>query len=293
MKGFRAKDADRDRFVELIEAAYVDGQIGDADRELRIGRALSAETLDELQTLTRDLQVPAGLTVPAPAPAPTPSSSPSPSRVAAPSRQRHAAGVVAGLGAFVVLLVVGVTAVVALFAVAGESERVTSQGVDPASPVRSAQATPVETDPRFSMTQAQVRRFLTAYEKQFGTAEAYEVAFFPDRVQAKVPVRGSRPRMERWTWNGAWRQDTEAAAVTGPEQRVDAGAIDVRRMFANIGVARRTLDVERGQFTHAVLHRWSDEPTSLNLYVGNDFNETGYLRTTPAGEVVRAYPYDA
>ncbi len=285
MKGFRAKDADRDRFVELIEAAYVDGQIGDADRELRIGRALSAETLDELQTLTRDLQVPAGLTVP------SLSSSSSPARVAAPSRQRHVAGVVVGLGMFVVLLVVGVTAVVALFAVAGETERVTSQGVDPASPVRSAQATPVESAPSFSMTEAQVRRFLTAYEQQFGTAEAYEVSFFPDRVQAQVPVRGSRPRMERWTWNGGWRQDTTATAVTGPSQRVDAGAIDVRRMFANIGVARRTLDVERGRFTHAILHRWSDEPTSLNIYVGNDFNESGFLGTTPAGEVVRRVPY--
>ena len=60
MRGFRAKDADRDRFVELIEAAYVDGQLNSADRDLRVGRALSAETIDELQTLTRDLQLPPG-----------------------------------------------------------------------------------------------------------------------------------------------------------------------------------------------------------------------------------------
>ncbi|HEV2798457.1 MAG TPA: DUF1707 domain-containing protein, partial [Nocardioides sp.] len=65
MKGFRAKDADRDRFVELIEAAYVDGQLGSADRDLRGGRALSAETLDELETLTRDLQLPPGHAAPA------------------------------------------------------------------------------------------------------------------------------------------------------------------------------------------------------------------------------------
>ena len=72
MREFRAKDADRDRFVELIEAAYVDGQLGPADRELRVGRALSAETLDELETLTRDLQLPPGTVVPATAPAPAP-----------------------------------------------------------------------------------------------------------------------------------------------------------------------------------------------------------------------------
>ena len=75
MRGFRAKDEDRDRFVELIEAAYVDGQLNSADRELRVGRALSAETLDELETLTRDLQQPPGAvvrpTVDVPSPAPS------------------------------------------------------------------------------------------------------------------------------------------------------------------------------------------------------------------------------
>ena len=64
-------------------------------------------------------------------------------------------------------------------------------------------------------------------------------------------------------------------------------------MFANIATAKRTLDVERGRLTHVLVNRWVDEPPSVNIYIGNEFNETGYLRTTPAGEVVRAFPYDA
>lgn len=63
MGDFRARDADRDRFVELIEAAYVDGQLGDPDRELRVAQALNAASLDELQALTRDLQLPPGSAV--------------------------------------------------------------------------------------------------------------------------------------------------------------------------------------------------------------------------------------
>ncbi len=86
----------------------------------------------------------------------------------------------------------------------------------------------------------------------------------------QVPVRGSRPRMERWTWTGEWRQDTNASAVRGPYERVDLGAVDVGRLFDNIGVARRTLDVEQGRFTHAILIRFGDGPTELNIYVGND-----------------------
>ncbi len=30
----------------------------------------------------------------------------------------------------------------------------------------------------------------------------------------------------------------------------------------------------------------------LNIYIGNGFNETGYLGTTPSGRVVRRVPYD-
>ncbi len=286
MRGFRAKDADRDRFVELIEAAYVDGQLGSADRDFRVGRALSAETLDELETLTRDLQLPPGYVPPA-----APASAPSRSFAALSSGSRRAGGVVVGLVVFIALVVAGVTGIVALFFFASSGGEVTTTtGVPPASaapevPVEEAEA------PSFTMTPGGVRGFVAAYEEQFGTAEAYEVTFFPERVLAEVPVRGSRPRMERWTWTGEWRQDSTAAAVTGPDQRVDTGAIDVRRMFANIDVAKRTLNVERGRLTHAVLMRWAGEPTALNLYIGNQFNESGYLRTTPAGDVVRAYAY--
>jgi hypothetical protein len=278
MEGYRARDADRERHVDLIEAAYVDGQLGEADRELRVSRALSAETLGELETLTRDLQ------------GPDTSVDEPPVRAVARSRSRHVAGILGGLGVFVALVAAGVTAVAALFmfGVSGGSDTATSGGIEAPPPIISEQAAAAEA---FEMTPRTVRSFVQAYEEQFGTLEAYEVGFFPDRVQVRVPVRGSRPRMERWTWDGAWRQDTEARAVAGPFARVDAGAIDVRRFFANIASARRTMQVENGRFTHALLVRWGDEPAELTIYIGNDHDETGHLSTTPEGDVVRKHPY--
>ena len=281
MRGFRAKDDDRDRYVELIEAAFAGGEIGDADRELRVVRAQAAESLDELETLTRDLQRRQGSASPT---APTQRST------QPPSRSRRAGGVLVGLVVFVVLVVGGVTGVVALamFAVPGERDSVFSQGTEVAPvPVEE-----VSEGASFRMTAPQVRQFLKAYEKKFGTLDAFEVTFFPDRIQAQVPVRGPRPRMERWTWDGQWRQDTTAAAVTGPLRRVDAGSIDVRRMFANIDVAERGLEVEKARFTHAILLRWNEEPTELNIYVANTFDESGHLSTTPAGQVRRRHPYE-
>lgn len=279
MRGFRAKDADRDRYVEVIEAAYVDGQIGDADRELRVARALSAETLDELETLTRDLQN---------RPAPV---------AAAPTRPAHRpqrlAVAIAGLGALVVLGSVGVVGLVVLSA--PDEPDLSSPTVEvfdgtATVPVEEAE---VAEAPSFTMTAADVRRFVRAYERQFGTLDAYDVGFYPSRVGVQVPVRGSRPRHERWTWDGAWTQDTQATAANGFGATVDLGTLDVRRLFANIDAARRTLRVQRGRLTHVLFHEWHGEQPSVNIYIANTFNESGYLKTTPSGDIVHAFPYDA
>ncbi len=287
MRGFRAKDADRDRCVELIEAAYVDGQIGDADRELRVGRALSAETLDELATLTRDLQPPPGAVVPTTAPVPAPSRGPSlPPRLVGGAFTLFVVGVALFIGAIVVTMLASV----------GGS---TSTESDFGTIIESVPAEPqVSVDeeaeaPSFTMTAGQVRAFLRAYEEQFGTLDVHQAGFYPDRVGVQVPVRGSRHRMERWSWDGAWRQDAEASRVIGPGGTVDLGSVDVRRLFANIDTARKTLRVQRGKLTHVLVNRGFDDQASVDIHIGNRFNESGYLKTTPEGDVIRAFPYEA
>lgn len=106
-------------------------------------------------------------------------------------------------------------------------------------------------------------------------------------------MRGSRPRFERWTWDGTWTQDTQAAGTNGFNELVDLDALDVRRLFANIASAKKTLRVQRGRLTHVLFHQWEGEDPRVNIYIGNDFSESGYLMTTPAGDVVRAFPHDA
>lgn len=63
-------------------------------------------------------------------------------------------------------------------------------------------------------------------------------------------------------------------------------------MFASLG-GESSSDVDRGKLTHVLVNRWFDDQAAVNIYIGNQFGESGYLRTTPSGEVVRAYPYDA
>lgn len=272
MREFRAKDADRDRCVEVIEAAHADGQIGAEDRELRVSRAQSAETLDELNGLTRDLHLPPGHVTPAPA------------RAAPRSRAGGALVALVVLGALVAVLGVGVASLVLL----ADGESSTSGGVvevDEAFGAEQAVA-------GFRMTAPQVRTFLRAYEAEFGTLDTYQAAFYPTRVSIEVPVGGARPRYERWSYDGTWRQDATASAVTGGERTVDLGTVDVRRMFANITAARRTLRVPNGRLTHLLVGRRLDGPPTLAIHIGNSSDESGHLTTSPAGDVIRSFPHD-
>jgi hypothetical protein len=280
MGGFRAKDADRERYVDIIEAAYVDGQLGEQDRELRVSRALTAQTLDELDALTRDLQ---DRPVPVAARVDTPSA-------AAPRAAKLVVGGAFAVITVAVLLIFGAVGL-ALFSVTGESDESPAVVISGEAVPVPAEVDVVEEQPSFAMTAPEVRRFVRAYEREFGTLDAYDVGFYPTRVGVQVPVRGSRPRFERWTWDGEWTQDTEAAAVRGPGEVIDLGALDLRRLFANIATARKTLRVERGRLTHVLVNDWSEVPT-VNIYIGNRFDESGYLKTTLSGEVLRSFPHD-
>ncbi len=281
MSGFRVKDDDRERFVELIESAYVDGQLGAEDRELRITRARSAATVEELEALTRDLQArPAARVVPhVPVRPPAPSGRPGTWLAVA---MAAVAGLL-GLGlAMMVLVSPGVPESVT-------SREVVVQESAPARPLPGAKG---QQGRPFEMGPGQVRRFLREYEAKFGSLAVLETVFYPTRVSIAVPLRGSRPRFTRWSYDGTWRRDAEASAVNGPAQTVDLGTIGVSRLFDNVATARKTLRVQRGKLTHVVVHVWDGRP-AVNIYIGNSFNESGYLATSMSGEVIlRRFAYE-
>ncbi len=54
----RARDSDRDAAIEVVEAAWADGQIVEADRDKRVEELLRAQTMAEIRTYTQDLQPP-------------------------------------------------------------------------------------------------------------------------------------------------------------------------------------------------------------------------------------------
>ena len=279
MGGFRAKDADRERYVDVIETAYVDGQLGDADRELRVSRALTAETLDELEALTRDLQNRPAPVVVEPAPAPAPAR---PARPPAP--RAGGAGKVVGLA---------VSAGVALVFIGATSSMHSAQE-DWASSTDYAEVPweQAEADDGHLLTAAQVRTFLRRYEAKFHTTEAYEVGFFPHRVNVSVPVRGSRPRFEQWSWDGDWEREAGPARADGTAGLVDLTTLDVRTLFDNVEVAEQDLGVVGGELSRVLVQGASKGEAVVTIHVHNGYQDTAALVTTTDGRVTRSEPHE-
>jgi len=68
--GLRASHADRDRVVELLEVAAVDGRLTPGELDERLEAALTARTRGELAALTTDLTVASGSAAGSPVPGP-------------------------------------------------------------------------------------------------------------------------------------------------------------------------------------------------------------------------------
>ena len=76
-------------------------------------------------------------------------------------------------------------------------------------------------------------------------------------------------------------------------RRVIAMAGEPAALVRNIARARRTLGVERPTQNYVVIRfipRIETEPT-VNIYVSNEFGESGYLATTMDGTVNQSHPF--
>lgn len=285
MGGFRARDADRERYVEVIESAYVDGQLGEQDRELRVSRALTAETLDELHALTRDLQnQPAEVVVQTPAPhvvTPAPLPTPKPVRGSTgPDGAPKVLGLIAA-GVFAV-------AVLGMMSRAGDDVPAFIEDHEYAAPWKP------DTDGSsigYQLSARDVRTFLRRYETRFGTDEAYEVRFHATRVNVQVPTSGGA-RSEDWTWDGEWRRVAQAQAAGGAADLVDLGDLDVDALFDNADVATSDLGVVDAELNRVDVAPTPDGRGLVTLQVRNGFAHTARLETTLDGSRLRDVPYD-
>lgn len=221
----RARDADRNLAIDLIDAAYSDGQLTSTEREERCDRVLATETLGDLRTLTRDLQTP----------------------VVAPGvlRRRRRLVPIAVTSVVAAGIVVGV-----IIANGGDEDSPAQQKVQSAVPSVEPEQTkapdPAKKKPKplhYTLTPQGVENFVTAYRKEFGRTKA--VAFGFDRDSVNVIRRGRGGEVAFWRYVDDGFVDAGYSGREFEPGNVDIADFNVKAAFRNLERIKDRLGLKR------------------------------------------------
>jgi hypothetical protein len=303
--------SDREGLVERINRVAAADRISTADRDIRLGNVASARSRTDLDLMSRDLdQLEASMpATPAAAPyaAFDPDAATSPlSGVSGAITGSRRTWILTAVIAGVSLLFAGGLGLLSLIGHAVSGSHSESPTTLPQAQTDGASPTDVD-DPSagtspgpqaaggYSLTARGITGFLTTYAKKFGTPRVVELVMYRDYAVVYVPVAGGRGRQAGWLYrnDSGWTSFGGVRAVFPGSSTVDTRTLDVAALVRNIARARATLKVDSPTQTY-VLVRYIpgvDEVPSVDIYVANGFNESGYLATRPDGTLERAFPY--
>lgn len=274
----KARDADRDAAIEVVEAAYADGQLSKPDSELRVERLLQARTMGEIQAITRDIRAPETLSSAAPA---RPTDLVGSTRDVMPAAQmerrpeegsRTAVGVFVAVLIFVVLVVVGVAGAVFVTGVS-DSTLVTGEAQSEAALGDLTSASGYDD-------------FVAALTEKTGSSVVFNATIYPGYAVVEVPVDDSSQRAYGWYYDGSWSDWTGRG--TAEEERLDLADLDGATVAATLKkVARK---IEDPDATYVLLNpAGRAEGVCLSAYATNEYDETAYADATCDGRVVFRY----
>lgn len=308
----RARDKDRDAAIEVVEAAWADGQIVQVDRDKRVEELLRAQTLQEIDLLVRDLQPPASQATSATPVASHSVTSPNTSDASASAgggfQVRYGSSadtpdleeVVAAaasmktvrtsprtIGLVVGLVVIGVVAAViaGVVALVGNVRGAVDTATDSASAMASTTPLPGES-PEVGVnlfTADGYDELLTDLGRDVGSTESFEVVLYPTYAVVYVPVDATSGRSALYYWNGTL--DDLDSRTTSTEERFDLRDVDIDVVTELVSRVRGK--VEDPTSWYAIVHApGSQEGAAIWAYASNDYQETAYVGATPQGRIV-------
>jgi len=281
----KAKNADRDAAIEVVEAAYADGQITQPDYELRVDRLLRAVTVGEVQMLVADLRrdpeekvtdvveaVTGETTTPSPpyrkvsTRSSTQTSSPKP-----PGTSTPRTGLWLAIGGIVVTIFVGLTVALPIWLTTRGSDGV-AQG-----PLGLGREVSLLTPEGYDI-------FLDALEEKTGSYEAFSVVIYPGYAVVDVPVDSTSQRKFGWYFNGDWRES--AGAGTSNDERFSADQIDGDVVARGIKRAKARVEEPTNWYVIVEAPNPDRDNACVAAYASNKFSESSYVLLRCDGSVI-------
>lgn len=299
------RDGDRNPVRDRIRRAVAEGRISGADGDIRLRNVDSAQSLSDLGLVVRDLDQLESVIAPATAARPTTAA-----EIAGASRGSRRTVVAAVVGVLLLALLGAGAAGIVAFRGGGSGSVSSSELGDPV-PITSEEpigsevtddpdepsATPsAQGGPAYTLSAEGVRTFVRTYRQRFGTTRAVSATFYGDYVVVQVPVAGKQ-RHTGWVYRQASGfEDFGGTSANFPgSAAVDLARLDVAALFKNLSLAKRVLRVEDADQAYVNIDyrpRFDPAP-NVNIYLSNEFRESGYLATRLDGRVERSYPFTA
>lgn len=255
----RARTGDREEAVELINAAYAEGQLTTDQREDRVHRALVATHLGDLQQITSDLQ-------------------PGEPAALAPQGRWQRMSRRTKLGIAAAVLALGVGGVFVAEQIGGNDSTSVSE--------QESYVVPATADA--------VEGLIADQMSEFGTTKSYGISLQSQLSTLRVPTGDEYARYQEWSpvVDGSFEANGDVRGA-GDQIEFDLADVDLDALARHIATARATLDVAEPAHTILVIHHWAedDQPT-ISITISNEFEETGYLVTDLAGKVLERRAYD-
>jgi hypothetical protein len=285
----RVKDRDRDRARYVIEAALRGGQITQQDRDLRIERVASSQTVGELQALTRDLAAPS---VPVPPTAVVPPVPAGPVSLAptapvpgvppdlygpppSPQTLTGGSGSTAKAGKAGRNVALGCALIVALFVIVPIAAGVIIFTAQTSTP-DFVETDPIPAGPPFELTASGLREYVAAFEEIFDDTEVVRTVFYDGYVICWVPQDDDKVAIWKYV-DGAFEQlgdPMDGSVDTAP---VDLLELRPGRVMALVRQAEVILGVEPPATTYVVYDRdVIDGTPHVLVYLSND-GGAGYV----------------
>ncbi|WP_305093139.1 DUF1707 domain-containing protein [Prescottella sp. R16] len=271
----RARDLDRVRTCELLDAGYSDGQLDAAEYRARTEKALAARTIRQLAALVTDLQVPEHL-----AAAGSASGSATPEQHRLPRR---------------VLAAIAVAAVAVYAAVLYTNREVAAS--DTTAAVEPAQAPPGEPEPIVierldPVSPAGLREFLRRYEAEFGNLRVDDVIFYPDYALATRALPDRPHREQELVFRGGFSVSGQSGSRDPDAVTVDLADLDVDRLAEVLVAGPDRVGLLSATVEHIFVRPDSTGDVLVSvLFEGRD-ERTGMIDTRMDGTVVDVHRAD-
>jgi uncharacterized protein DUF1707 len=265
----RARDLDRSTLCTVLDTAYADGQLDEAEHGARTTAAMAAKTLGELRALADDLQVDSALP---PLRTPRPAGEP-------PRRRRIATGLVAGL----VLLGAGFGIGYASGS-SSDSRSATAGPGDDVAPVVIAQ--------QDLHTRAGFTALVDATRARFGSTMIAGATIYPDYAVITMPAPGAPARAQSFSYKGGFDEPSNAGTRTASDPLVDLGAVQLDAVLGLMAGAGETLAVTDPTSRYLIVDQDGGSPY-VSVYASNEFGESGHVKAALDGTVMAVHPYEA